>query len=610
MSYGILYIFLIISIAVYAVDLFTCVNLLFFDKWSGQVKPAIPFEISRWIFTACIILSYILLAFRWWRAVRAMQSGVVAASYLDPLAVRVQSIRIGARGRGWRRFLVFAALTKGRKGAEYVALFTYFSFEGMTKISGNEILMLILAAWLRICFAEGPRQVINALTLYSVMQADLVPTGQHAAKKGSSPIGQFFINLQMLADKNKEQAAILFGMLFTLIIWIFSALSLMMAAVFYITFLWHHIRDGSLSKYCRRKIDTRLHKIVMIRVNRALEKDTKMRGKSGHKGRDAGTAPVGAKRQPTVPVLKGAEFQDTKPLSRQASQNDTPPSNCHNPTQLTSHSADVLAREPTVPVLSSARPKLPSRSTTQSSAQSYNSQGDEAPLVGSAAPLGYATPFTKEAPLSTAPGYRQEGYRPSNQNPSRLPHNPQRSHDPPRPTVALPGQYHDQRGRPPFDYPPLQPPPTRKPIPQNAPFSGIPPGQPGTNRRRPTQEFEMQPQPSDMRMNRPPPRNDGYVAFKPNSQARGGAPFAGPPPQRNFTQPPRAPPMNYFGSNPGLPQRSGTAPIPPTTFSNEDVYDAYGGSWAEPQARAIPRRLATAGPQGWAGPPRTLPPYR
>ena len=41
-----------------------------------------------------------------------------------------QSIRMGANGRGWRRFLVFAALTKGRKGNEYVALFTYFSFEG------------------------------------------------------------------------------------------------------------------------------------------------------------------------------------------------------------------------------------------------------------------------------------------------------------------------------------------------------------------------------------------------------------------------------------------------------------------------------------------------
>ena len=59
-----------------------------------------------------------------------MKNDAIAASYLDPLAVRVQSIRMGKQGRGWKRFLVFAALTKGRKGAEYVALFTYFTFEG------------------------------------------------------------------------------------------------------------------------------------------------------------------------------------------------------------------------------------------------------------------------------------------------------------------------------------------------------------------------------------------------------------------------------------------------------------------------------------------------
>lgn len=58
-----------------------------------------------------------------------MKQGGVAQSYLDPLAVRVQSVRMG-EGRGWKRFLVFAELTTSKKGADYVALFTYFSFEG------------------------------------------------------------------------------------------------------------------------------------------------------------------------------------------------------------------------------------------------------------------------------------------------------------------------------------------------------------------------------------------------------------------------------------------------------------------------------------------------
>jgi hypothetical protein len=77
-------------------------------------------------------LSFVLLFYRWMHAIRVMRAAGVAQSYLDPLAVRIQSIRMGKEGRGWKRFLVFAELTKSKKGADYVALFAYFSFEGMT----------------------------------------------------------------------------------------------------------------------------------------------------------------------------------------------------------------------------------------------------------------------------------------------------------------------------------------------------------------------------------------------------------------------------------------------------------------------------------------------
>lgn len=58
---------------------------------------------------------------------RVIRRGAVAESYLDSLAVRLQSTRPRS---GWKRFLVFAELTKSKKGAEYVALFAYFSFQG------------------------------------------------------------------------------------------------------------------------------------------------------------------------------------------------------------------------------------------------------------------------------------------------------------------------------------------------------------------------------------------------------------------------------------------------------------------------------------------------
>lgn len=57
-----------------------------------------------------------------------MNRGSVAECFLDSLAARLESSRMG-KGQGYRRFLVFAELTKSKKGAEYVALFTYFSFQ-------------------------------------------------------------------------------------------------------------------------------------------------------------------------------------------------------------------------------------------------------------------------------------------------------------------------------------------------------------------------------------------------------------------------------------------------------------------------------------------------
>lgn len=626
LSYGVLYLFLIISIAVYAVDLFTCANLLIFDRWSGQVKPAIPFKISRWIFTACIILSWVLLVYRWMKAVRAIKSGVIAASYLDPLAVRVQSIRMGANGRGWRRFLVFAALTKGRKGNEYVALFTYFSFE----------------AWLRICFAEGPRVAINALTLYSVMQADLVPTGQHSASDGHTSVVQFFVNVQILANKDKEQAAILFGMLFTLIIWVISALSLALAVLFYVLYLWHHIRDGSLSRYCRRKIDTRLHKIVMKKVNKALAKDSNPRAKQGAKGPKAGNFQADAKLQPTLPVLDTTSAQNFAPSSGQTAQTDT----SFNPHSLTA----VVGPEPTVPnvFLNPRRPESPSRSVTQSSFRSHGSYESNAPLLSSAGEMGYGGnghPGPKGAPTrmdsevrtlhSARPppnrsltGNSQSTQRSFNSSSSRSgPPNrtftgnsqsTQRSFRSSSSTFGPPNrQNSDMSGRMTPASVPSQP-QVLKPMPRDMSLGAVgrrPSGPPGFD--PPTQEFEMHPP-----VNRAtePPRNGGYLAFNPHKfdphtqSASSGLPVsvystpssAAPP--REFTLP-HGPPNDYFGSIDRPAQRSGTAPLPQPTTLNTSPDDPYEGNWQQPFTSPVgPSRPATAIPSAGYGQRRPMPP--
>ncbi|KAI4230340.1 MAG: hypothetical protein L6R36_000151 [Xanthoria steineri] len=604
LSYIILYVFIFISVAVYAVDLFTATNLLFFNKWSGQVKPVISFKIARWLFAACILLSLVLLVYRWIRALRVIKSGVVAASYLDPLAVRIQSIRPGARGRGFRRFLVFGALTEGRKGAEYIALFTYFSFE----------------AWMRIIFAQGPRQLLNAQTLYSVMQADLLPADQHAAKDGRSNWSQFWANVGILANHNREQAAILFGMLFTLIIWLISIISLLFACIFYLTFLWRHIpsSDGTLSRYCRRKVDTRLSKIVSKKVDKALARGERLRAQEGAEAFNRERR-AHVKRQPTLPLAdEDHSSLNQAHLSRQTTQTTF----SRGPSRHQSGRIN-LDRQPMIPTVSpfSDRPEAPSRSTTQASYQTTESYGSDAPLIAAAEPMGYAAPvrsFSRPTPPRTVSDGSTPYEHPSTlRNPSVRSRSTQQSYNPTYPTRPPPGrmtsnstsrnltrqstatstrtpsipfQHHNSMNSGSSTRQGRQPPALI------IPYTSTPP----------IQEIEMHTQPPASGSS----NGQQYVAYNPNIHNASTSSSA-----RNFTSPTRpSPPMHdYFPPQPSPVERSGTAPparrpgtapLPPLPQQRSGTApiphfkdSSYQREVQDASRAPIPGRSATAGPE-------------
>lgn len=304
-----------------------------------------------------------------------MRRGAVAESFLDSLAVRLQCIRMGKRGRGFRRFLVFAELANSKKGAEYVALFTYFSFQGKPRNSTRLNRKLIGIAWIRILICQGPRQVINALTLWSVFRAQLQPAD---AQDVGDALKRFFENVKLLADKEQHQSVILSGMIFTLVIWVFSALSLLLAAIFYVAFLWHHIppADGSLAKYCERKVNHRLKGIVTTKVNKALEEDERKRQRLDTKSAKHGEKPV-LGRQATLPTLFDAHQDDKLP--------NMPVLNRQN----TGATLPLYTSRPGTPgdyelgALEQKRPSY-SRSTAGSSTTL------SAPLIGNASAMGHS----------------------------------------------------------------------------------------------------------------------------------------------------------------------------------------------------------------------------
>lgn len=236
------------------------------------------------------------------------------------------------------------------------------------------------------------------------MQADLVPIGEHKVTKGHTPISQFFLNIEILANHNKEQAAILFGMLFTLVIWVLYALGLLIAVLFYLLFLLNHIpsKDNGLSNYCRRKIDSRLQKIVGVKVNRALEKANTNRMLHEFNAVKRG-APGQVKRQPTLPMLdtdSNYKAHDMPPPLRRA--NDATYSFFMSSNSPRSGIPSSRDGESAILDIFPARPLPPSRTATQSSAFSnttYNSKGS---LLRDAVEIDYGLPGRNHPPTGVS----------------------------------------------------------------------------------------------------------------------------------------------------------------------------------------------------------------
>lgn len=232
------------------------------------------------------------------------------------------------------------------------------------------------------------------------MKAQIIPEGEHAAPKGQSPVGQFFLNIEtMVQDGNKQETFVYFTMLFSLVIWVIGFLSLFISVLLYIFFLWHYIpkSDGSLTQYCRRKIESRLERIVSKKIKKALEKQDLKRKKEEREGLKKGEGP----RMPTLPKLGGIDddtssiYSGVTGVTRSDTMNTSttlPPYSSNAPsrtnTMNTTNTSRTLAMKPSLPSLYE-RPG-PTRSDTQGTATSF---GSNAPLLGQASDMGMSSPL-------------------------------------------------------------------------------------------------------------------------------------------------------------------------------------------------------------------------
>jgi hypothetical protein len=255
---------------------------------------------------------------------------------------------------------------------------------------------------IRLLFADGPRQVVNALTLWSVVRSKLVAPGEPGGPKRDG-FDQFFYNLKILGQENRKQVIIVSSMAFTLLIWVMFMLFLILAIILYIAFLWHYIQNETLTGFCRRKVETRLARIVKAKTDKILAKQQLKWDKMERKGASqislASTLPPKFAREPTLPSMGGSPPKESQ-LYRSESTATLPPYSSEPPTPT---DRPGLRRQPTLPNILEAdgRPLPPSRSFTDAS---YSSN---APLLREASGMGYSNPISRPGTSSSQRSFGQ-----------------------------------------------------------------------------------------------------------------------------------------------------------------------------------------------------------
>jgi len=167
-----------------------------------------------------------------------------------------------------------------------------------------------------VILADGPRQTINALTLYAFYLVKETP-GTH----------WYTISKYFEGNKSLVTSALTVSTFFTVVIFAGSLILLMIAGICYIPLLCHI--QGNLKEYCCHKVDKRISEIIVRRnkqrmIKAAEQAKKEAAGDYSHLKNKKGELVAKPLPQPTLPNLSvDDEFSD----SSSARTRVPPPSN-------------------------------------------------------------------------------------------------------------------------------------------------------------------------------------------------------------------------------------------------------------------------------------------
>ncbi|GAV50771.1 hypothetical protein ZYGR_0Z01940 [Zygosaccharomyces rouxii] len=187
---------IILKFLLFASDIYTCIKLLAFNSWSNNIiQPYLPFRISKWLFSSCILASVILLIWEFIRGIRIYRTRNISLTYVNNFSRTAYSMF------DYSKYCIYFKITPKGK-FQKSAFFTFFELKDS----------------LRLLFADTPRQVINGLTLWSVL-ITVNNENSNIAHGHLESFNGLITKLKTIAKTNHEEAVILSFMLFSFAIW-------------------------------------------------------------------------------------------------------------------------------------------------------------------------------------------------------------------------------------------------------------------------------------------------------------------------------------------------------------------------------------------------------
>ncbi|KIK06809.1 hypothetical protein K443DRAFT_674096 [Laccaria amethystina LaAM-08-1] len=296
MKYMWLYIIVLKSFLVYVSDIFSAITMLSTNNWSNEIFKEcqnidgcffIPFDTGKWLFVGCIIFSFLLLAYESRKAKKIIASRDISYAFTNVMANNYYSLR------SYDHFCFFDHISNSTKVSDDFAFFVFFVFK----------------SWKRLLLADGPRQTINALTLYAVWLS-----------RKDYP-GPWYDVAKYFQGNSLSTSALTVTSFFTVVVFAGSLLLLTIAAICYIPLLCH-IR-GNLKEYCCHKVDKRIGDVIKRRQKQRLADAVRLaqkeaRGDFSHLKNKKGELIAQPLPQPTLPNLSVDDDDDTSSMNTRA----------------------------------------------------------------------------------------------------------------------------------------------------------------------------------------------------------------------------------------------------------------------------------------------------